>query len=207
MAEVISLFKVSGRVGNTVFVQRNGKCYARSIASVHNPNTLKQQLVRSRFRVAARFYQRFKDTLLGDVWRQCAKKPGLSGYTFFMRENLNAFDHQGKITDFEKLHLAVGSRLDVPCFSVSREDGCTVTLRWASEGEEACVVGNDRLMVVALYGDRQFSPEVLEDIRALRKDGVVTFQLPRLGEVDVHLYVFFVSPTMEQVSDSQHLLV
>lgn len=206
MAEVSSLFKISGRVGNTVFVQRNGKCYARSVAlDVHNPNTLKQQLVRFRFRVAARFYQRFKDTLLGDVWRQCGRKAGLSGYTFFMRENLNAFDHQGKIADFDKLRLSVGNRQGVPCFSVSREDGCVVTLRWASGGEETCIVGNDRLMVVALYGDRQFSPEVLEDIRALRKDGVATFQLPRLGEVDVHLYCFFVSPTMEQVSDSQHL--
>lgn len=124
-----------------------------------------------------------------------------------MRENLNAFDHQGKIADFGKLRLAVGSRLGVPCFSVSREDGCAVTLRWASGEEDSCIVGHDRLMVVALYGDRLFSPQVLEDIRAIRKDGAVTFQLPRLGEVDIHLYVFFVSPTMEQVSDSQHLLL
>lgn len=94
-----------------------------------------------------------------------------------MRKNLNAFDHQGKIADFGKLRLSVGSRQGVPCFSVSREDGCAVTLRWASGEKDSCIVWSDRLMIVALYGDRLFSPQVSEDIRAIRKD----------GEVDVHL--------------------
>ena len=40
MAEVNSIFRVKGRIGNTIFSGRNGKCYARAVAtSVKNPNT------------------------------------------------------------------------------------------------------------------------------------------------------------------------
>ena len=92
MAEVSSLFKISGRVGNTVFVRRAGKCYARSVAlEVHNPNTLKQQLVRSRFRVASCFYQRFKNTLLGEV--------DIHLYGFFVSPTME------QVSDFQHLLL------------------------------------------------------------------------------------------------------
>ena len=85
MAEVSSLFKISGRVGNTVFVRR-------SVAlEVHNPNTLKQQLVRSRFRVASCFYQRFKDTLLGEV--------DIHLYGFFVSPTME------QVSDFQHLLL------------------------------------------------------------------------------------------------------
>lgn len=208
MAEVSSIFKIRGRIGNTIFVGRNGKCYARAVAEkVTNPNTPKQQVVRARFRVALRFYQRLKDTPLGEIWRMAGKRAKLTGYTLFMRENLNMFDHEGKIVDFDGFRLAVGNRCDARDLSASLDDAGQVTLRW-SDGEEDAYTGeNDRLMVALLYGDRLFSPEVVEDLNATRRDGSVSFKLPRAKDTEVHLYGFFISPGGEHISDSQHLML
>ncbi|MBC5623549.1 DUF6266 family protein [Butyricimonas hominis] len=208
MAEVSSIFKIRGRIGNTIFVGRNGKCYARAVATkVTNPNTPKQQMVRARFRVALRFYQRLKDTPLGEIWRLSGKRAKLTGYTLFMRENLNMFDHEGRIVDFDGLRLAVGNRCDARDIEVSLDDSGQVTLRWGDDDEDLYLGENDRLMVALLYGDRLFSPEVVDDLKAVRRDGTVTFRLPRIKDVEVHLYCFFVSPGDEYVSDSQHLKV
>ena len=208
MAEVSSIFKIRGRIGNTIFVGRNGKCYARAVATkVTNPNTPKQQMVRARFRVALRFYQRLKDTPLGEIWRLSGKRAKLTGYTLFMRENLNMFDHEGRIVDFDGLRLAVGNRCDARDIEVSLDDSGQVTLRWGDDDEDLYLGENDRLMVALLYGDRLFSPEVVDDLKAVRRDGTVTFRLPRIKDVEVHLYCCFVSPGDEYVSDSQHLKV
>lgn len=208
MAEVSSIFKIRGRIGNTIFVGLNGKCYARSVATrVTNPNTPKQQMVRARFRVALRFYQRLKDTSLGEIWRLSGKKAKLTGYTLFMKENLSVFDHEGKIVDFDRLRLAVGNRCEARAFAVSLDGAGQVVIRWENDDKEVCPGEDDRLMVVLLYGDRLFSPEVVEDLEAVRRDGVATFRLARTEDVDVHLYCFFVSPRGEYISDSQHLML
>ena len=208
MARVSSMFKIRGRIGNTIFVGRNGKCYARAVAEkVTNPNTLKQQVVRARFRVALRFYQRLKDTPLGEIWRMSGKRAKLTGYTLFMKVNLNMFDHEGKIVDFDGLRLAVGNRCDARGLSASLDDAGQVTLRWADGEEDAYMGENDRLMVALLYDDRLFSPEVVEDLNATRRDGSVSFELPRVTGVAVHLYCFFISPGGEYISDSQHVVI
>ena len=63
MALVRNEFGIKGRVGNVVFCKLNEKSYMRSVPDRIDPNTPKQQEVRSRFRVAVRFYQKIKETL------------------------------------------------------------------------------------------------------------------------------------------------
>ena len=68
MALVRNEFGIRGRVGNIVFCKLNGKSYMRSVPERIDSNTPKQQEIRSRFRVAVRFYQKIKDTLLKSIW-------------------------------------------------------------------------------------------------------------------------------------------
>lgn len=66
MALVLNEFGIRGRVGNVVFCKLNGKSYMRSLPDRIDPNTPKQQEVRSRFRVARAFLQEDKgDSLEG----------------------------------------------------------------------------------------------------------------------------------------------
>ena len=208
MAEVSSIFKIRGRIGNTIFVGRNGKCYARAVASnVTNPNTQKQQVVRVRFRVAVRFYQRLKDTPLGEIWRLSGRRAQLTGYTLFMKENLNKFNHEGQIVDFDGFRLAVGNRCEAYGLSADLDEAGQVTLRWAEAEEDIYTGEHDRLMVVLLYGDRLFSPEVVIDLNVTRRERMAMFRLPRSKNVEVHLYCFFVSLGGESISNSQHLML
>lgn len=208
MADVCSIFKIRGRVGNTIFTERNGKCYARAVASsVKNPNTPKQQAVRNRFRVAVRFYQRLKETPLNEVWKSAGKKAKLTGFALFMRENLRMFNDQGKIADYDGLRLAVGSRYGAYDLSASSKEQNRVTLCWMGDAESAYLDCDDRLMVVVLHEDRAFSPEVVEGLHARREDGTVTFELCRREGVPVHLYCFFVASGNTAFSDSQHVVI
>lgn len=208
MAEISSIFKIKGRIGNTIFSVRNGKYYARAVpASVSNPNTEKQQAVRDRFRVAVRFYQRLKETPLDEVWRRSGKNAKLTGFALFMRENLKMFDHRGKIVDYDGLRLATGNRDGVYDLSASVDDGNRVTLRWAGADDSAYLDQDDRLMVVLLRGDRAFSPEVVEEVQVTRGEGMAVFPLYRVKDVPVHVYCFFVSPSFSTFSNSQHVVV
>lgn len=208
MAEVCSIFRVKGRIGNTIFSERNGKTYARSVpAAVKNPNTEKQQAVRDRFRVAVRFYQRLKETPLEKVWQRSGRNVKLTGFALFMSVNLRIFDHRGKIVDHEGLRLSTGNRDGEYDLSASVDERDRVTLRWAESVDSAYLDQDDRLMVVLLHDDRAFSPEVVEGVQARRGDRTATFALHRKKGVPVHVYCFFVSPSFSAFSDSQHLLV
>lgn len=60
MALVRNEFGIKGRVGNVVFCKLNGKSYMRRVPDRIDPNTPKQQEVRSRFRVARAFLPKDK---------------------------------------------------------------------------------------------------------------------------------------------------
>ena len=74
MALVLNEFGIRGRVGNVVFCKLNGKSYMRSLPDRIDPNTPKQQEVRSRFRVAVRFYKKIKETSLKGILDLSADK-------------------------------------------------------------------------------------------------------------------------------------
>ena len=108
MALVLNEFGIRGRVGNVVFCKLNGKSYMRSLPDRIDPNTPKQQEVRSRFRVAVRFYKKIKETPLKGILDLSADKICSSGYALFMKKNLKAFRANGKIGDFSQLHFSAG---------------------------------------------------------------------------------------------------
>lgn len=205
MASFDNAFGLRGRLGNVVFCELNGVPYARRAPEVvNNPNTPKQQAVRSRLRVAVRFFQKLKDTPLKGILDISAEGICSSGYTLFMKKNLKAFQADGRIGDFSQLHFAAGKRQQGYNLT-GRMDKGMVTLNWENSMKADSAERKDRLMVVALYSDRAFSPMLLENVDAQREAREATFRMVRLNGVKIHLYCFFVSPGGELFSDSQHI--
>lgn len=195
-----------GRLGKVVFCELNGVPYIRRLPEVvNNPNTPKQQAVRSRFRVAVRFFQKLKDTPLKEILDISAKGICSSGYTFFMKKNLKAFQADGRIGDFSQLHFAGGKRQQGFNLTGTMDERGMVTLNWENSVKADASGKKDRLMVVAIYSDRAFSPILLEDVSAPREAREASFRMARSKKGKIHLYCFFVSPDGKKFSDSQHI--
>lgn len=199
MALVRNEFGIKGRVGNVVFCKLNGKSYMRGVPDRIDPNTPKQQEVRSRFRVAVRFYQKIKETPLKGILDLSADKICSSGYALFMKKNLKAFRANGKIGDFSQLHFSAGKRQQAYNLQGRIDEQGMVTLAWENDEVEA----TDRLNVVGLYSNRSFSPKLLEGLEVLRVAEKVTFPLERGKGGRIYLYCFFVSPDGKRFSNSQ----
>lgn len=82
-----------------------------------------------------------------------------------------------------------------------------VTLTWEGFSGLPSARGDDRLMVVVLYGNRSFSPLLIEGIGATRQDGMSTFQLNRKRGTAAHLYCFFGRKEGKAYSMSQHVRI
>ena len=202
MALVHNEFGIRGRVGNVVFCKLNGKSYMRSLPDRIDPNTPKQQEVRSRFRVVVRFYKKIKETPLKGILALSADKICSSGYALFMKKNLKAFRANGKIGDFSQLHFSAGKRQQAYNLQGRMDDQGMVTLDWENDEEAYNFEAADRLKVIVLPSNRSFSPKLLEGLEAAEK---ATFPLERGKEVKIHLYCFFESPDGKRFSNSQYI--
>ena len=203
MALVRNEFGIKGRVGNVVFCKLNGKSYMRSVPDRIDPNTPQQQEVRSRFRVAVRFYQKIKETPLKGILDLSADKICSSGYALFMKKNLKAFRANGKIGDFSQLHFSAGKRQQAYNLQGRMDEQGMVTLDWENDEEAYNFEATDRLNVVVLYSNRSFSPKLLEGLEVLRGAGKAIFPLERGKGVRIYLYCFFVSSDGKRFSNSQ----
>ncbi len=205
MALVRNEFGIKGRVGNAIFCTLNGKSYVRSTPERSDPNSPKQQEMRSRFRIAVRFYQRIKDTPLKRILDLSADGISSSGYTLFMKKNLKAFRANGKIGDFSQLCFSVGKRQQAYNLVGRMDDQGMVTLEWENDEKVCNSELADRLNIVALHSKRSFSPELLEGVNVIRGAGKVTFPLECDKGAKIHLYCFFESSGGRRFSNSQHI--
>ena len=179
MALVLNEFGIRGRVGNVVFCKLNGKSYMRSLPDRIDPNTPKQQEVRSRFRVAVRFYKKIKETSLKGILDLSADKICSSGYALFMKKNLKAFRANGKIGDFSQLHFSAEKRQQAYNLQGRMDDQGMVTLDWENDEEAYNFEAADRLNVIVLPSNRSFSPKLLEGVEVLRVAEKAIFPLER----------------------------
>ena len=208
MAKVGGIFKVCGKIGNTVFMEMGGKSYARTLPiNVRDPQTPSQLACRARFHAAVSFYQRLHATSMKAVWKQSGARVKLSGFNLFMKVNLKMFSPEGEIVDFDGLRLAVGNRTEPRDLSAAVDDRGRLTLRWTPSDGNVVLNADDRLHVVLLYGDRLFSPVVVEGVQACRGDGGTTIDAGIRPGVALHVYAFFSSPGGDAFSDSKHVAV
>lgn len=206
MASTDNVFRLRGRVGNVVFCERYGKTYARSVPmEVRNPQTNQQLTWRSKFRVAVRFYQHVRKTAIREILNVSAKGITSNGYALCMKLNLKAFREDGKIGDFSQIHFSAGRRSCVYHLTGEVDEENRVVLRWMNDRNTELVEMNDRLMVVVIYGNREFVPFLLDGLDVKRKDCFAVFRVARSAGVKVHLYCFFASVGEPGYSNSQYL--
>ena len=205
MASLVNDFGLSGKFGNVIIYRRGNKSYVRRVLQVRNPNTEKQQMVRARFLVAIKFYQKLKETSLKRILTVSAQGNSANGYTFYLEKNVKAFCADGHVGDFSQLQFSAGKRQRVFHLSGTIDLEGRVLLEWKKEGGLGFTEDDDRLVVVVLNEGRIFCPKVLEDTGAVRKDGVAGFTIDGWEGESLHLYCFFVSPDEKQLSESQYV--
>lgn len=173
----------------------------------HDANTLEQQNSRRRLRVVNEFYSRLKDTPIIEIWRIAAIPTPSDRYTLFRKINTNVFLPDGKIGDFSSLHLAKGTLPQALNMQMEIDTEDNITLTWTNHIEHTTCRDNDTLGIIALYDHLSFSPGLLEDIAATRKDEKTVFHVDRKKGVPLHLYCFFGSPEKDAYSDDRYFKV
>lgn len=194
-----------GRIGNTIFY-RNGNqdCIRSCSLEYHDANTPVQQKNRARLTVALRFYQQIKDTLLKEVWKSEAHRLKTNGFSLFMKKNIHVFTPEGKIADFSRLQIGIGKRQGSNNMSLSVDSDDRVTLQWDDNSDTPSARATDRLVVVILYGNRSFTPIILDELPVLREDEIATFSLQRKQGISAHVYCFFASRDNKYFSNDKY---
>ena len=194
-----------GRIGNTIFY-RNGDqdCIRSYPLEYHDANTPEQQKNRAHLTVALRFYQQLKETLLKEVWKSEGHRLKTNGYALFMKKNFHVFTPEGKIADFSRLQIGIGRRQDVNNMTHSIDPEDKVTLQWDDNSGSPSAKATDRLIVVVLYGNRSFTPVVLDKLPFLREDEIATFSLQRKKGIKAHIYCFFASQDDKYFSNDKY---
>ena len=199
---------IRGKVGNTVFYRVGNETRVRSTASNYiDADTVKQRANRSCLRVAVRFYQHLKGTILQEAWKVAAGGSGINGYNAFMKLNMTVFRSDGKIGDFSRLQLSVGLLQKANHLKATVADDDTVTLTWEKGMDVPSARENDGLVVVLLYANRSFSPVFIDTDGATRGDGKAIFRLTRKQGTAAHLYSFFKEKEGKAYSASQYIRI
>lgn len=190
----------SGKFGNMVFVQRDGKTYMRKAPQrKKDASTPAMLLNQKRFAEVMRFCGQFKDTLIPQIWNAAAH--GTSGYRLFQKFNSPAFGKDGNLQDPKMLRLSTG-KLPLPQgLTAGRPEpgGSVVEVSWLEDLHLGGIHLQDELMAISA-GDGQYSEIMSTGI--LRKDLNGTFELPESGAPATHIYLFFESKDRRDYSES-----
>jgi hypothetical protein len=192
---------ISGKIGNVVYVQMDGKTYARAVPNRKKDSwSEKQQLHRKRFRAVNDFCHKILEEPLRKIWNKAS--PTGRGYPLFVKTNMPIFALDGSMTDIGLLQLTVG-KLHLPqALKLERVagDDLLVEVSWKNdprlEGERL----RDELMAFSSNG-RIYSEILATGIHRSTLGG--TFQLPELHFPATHLWLFFASEDKEGYSESQ----
>lgn len=200
----ILLQGVSGRVGDLIIYQLNGKTCVRMMPEEEiklSPKMLEHQ---ERWAGVAAFYQAVKSLGLYGVWKRAAEGVAHSGYNLFVRRHQMVFSAEAEVADMSRLAVTVG-RLGVPDgMRVAAREGETVELAWEYGTGYPNAGAEDRLRVVMAEQGEGWRVEMPEIGDWRRKHCRATIRLPTEWAEAGHMYCFFESESGE-VSESKYL--
>lgn len=175
---------VRGRIGNLVFCRRNDTDYVRRIPDhVHNPKTIKQTEVRSKFRLTVQLASHALRTLIHPYWNPIAKKYKRSGYHLFLSTNTPAF-YKG-ILSVDRLKLCLDNGLNQEKFTVALNEN-RVQISWDSSLTDHRKNDQDQLCLLSLTEDLDFKFIITKTIR---KDDF--FELELNPDLEKYYFVFW----------------
>lgn len=168
--------------------------------------TPKQQLVKERFNFAVKFIQGYK-TVVKEYY---GKRVGLkSPYNVAMSNLLKSIKLD--VTDLtfsvnhEEIMFTKGNLLEPQPSSITSDDPLTVNVNWMNNSTDT-LDENDILYVMYAEENQDKLLSTVVKTTALRKDESVAFQLlPKFQGVDLHIWVSFVNPILQEASNSIYL--
>jgi len=191
---------ISGKVGDKVYYQMNGKTYVRSLPkSRQKPVSPLQKLQQERFLCIVRFCKKFKYSVIPLIWNGIEKS--YSGYSLFMKTNSPAFGKDGELMDPQRIQLSAGKLYHPYGFTARRKVGepAVVEVSWQKDAHLGGVPLWDELLAISTDND-QYSDVQVTGITRGSLGG--SFTLPSLKAPATHLYLFFASEDRKQYSGS-----
>jgi hypothetical protein len=203
MAKVDGGSNITGMIGPVVFVNFNGKKYARMAPRPRSKGSWseKQQMHRQRFREINAFWKQFYRTPVKQIWELAADQ--MKGVNLFIKTNLPAFSADGTQIDLEWLHLSAG-KLPLPHkFKAERKAGDPekVEVTWKDNSGIGFAVTHDELIMTVAYDGKFTSPI---PTGAFRKQESAVIELPAGIENIQGIYLFFASVGRKLYSPDQY---
>ncbi|WP_430972510.1 DUF6266 family protein [Sunxiuqinia rutila] len=197
---------LSGKAGNLVFVQNGDEVIVRSLPKPRKPESWseKQQQQRKRFQAARLFYTEVRDQVVTPIWKLSATRK-LTAYNLFLKANLGAFDKNGELADYSRLHFSMGS-LPLPLqLNASRtvEAPDKVTIRWNPTPQTKAESNSDELLCMWAKPNQQIGPVATA---SFREDGQSMLALPETTDEEAwNLYLFFKNSSGTSYSNDKHV--
>lgn len=192
---------LSGKIGNVVFVQMDGKTYARAVPKRKKGSwSKKQQLHRQRFRAVNNFCHQLLDEPLRRIWNHAS--PSGRGYSLFVKSNMPVFALDGSMTDIGMLQMTAG-KLHLPQQLTAEKaevQGSLLNVTWKNDPNLTGERLNDQLMAVCSDG-RNFSKIQATGIQRGKMEAA--FVLPPLRNPLSHVWLFFSSEDEMNASESR----
>jgi len=191
---------LSGKIGNMVFVQRDGKTYVRSAPKRKKDSSTPAMLLnQKRFGLVISFCGQFKSTVIPQIWNLAAV--GTSGFRLFQKTNSPAFAPDGSLRDPKSLRLSTG-KLTVPqgLTAGKPEVGSSIVeVSWLVDQHLGGIHLQDELMVISA-ADGKYSDILATGILRGQLNG--SFELPALPAPATQIYLFFGSKDRRDYSES-----
>jgi len=191
--------KISGMIGPLVYVNFNGGSYVRMAPRARAKNSWKPKQVESRKRFSefCAFWSGQIHGSLKKIWGLSAER--MNGFNLFLKTNLSAFGHDGKIADLSRFHFTTG-KLPLPYhLNAVRlvEDPGKVKVTWQDDSDSGLAGTKDEMMMIIAHEGKFTRPT---GTGSFRKQGEVVIQLPDgLGSVE-GIYLYFASKERELYS-------
>lgn len=191
---------LSGKFGNLVFVQRQGKTYVRRAPQRKKDSSTPAMLLnQQRFAQIMNFCGLFKHTVIPKIWNQAAD--GSSGFRLFQKANSPAFAPDGTLPDVTKIQLSTG-KLTLPRdMKVNRKQpgSAAIEVSWPQDPDLGGLHLKDELLAV-VGGEGKYSDILETGITRGSLGGSI--ELPGEPAPASHIYLFFGSKDGNNYSPS-----
>lgn len=182
---------VSGKIGNVVFVNMNGKSYVRAAPQRKtNSWSTDQLLYRQRISRVSALWRALKSEEMSRIWNGAAEQ--MNGYAWFLKLNMPALEMDGTLIDAKGLKVSDG-KLPVPQDLKAERlpgDASMVKVSWQNDPHTSGLRLQDELMAVS-YVDGKFSQATPTGLLRSALNG--SFALPLHPTNATHVFLFMAS--------------
>lgn len=166
----------SGKVGTVVGSTWKSINYMRALAvSVHNPNTVKQQCQRGKFRTVVHFCKAVKPVIQNGFQEYAFRQTPVNAAMSYLLRYAVEGCAENVTLDFSKVRVSQGSLTAATDATVDVAAG-KATFSWTDNSGAGDAAGDDAAMVLAYNKDRMEA--VCNVSAATRADGAAELTLP-----------------------------